>query len=141
MAVRKQVIALRRQDPTATLQQIANTFRLSRERVRQILARANVATKAERVIRLCGVCEKPLNHNQPKHCSLSCRHQASIVGIICSNCGNLFLIPKGQFNARKKRHLSDYFFCSKVCYGQYFGKNYGFLSHPENIKTPKRSSS
>ena len=143
MAVSKadpaKVIALRQGNPFATLQEIADPFAISKERARQILAGAGVATKAERVIRLCGICEKPLKSSQPKHCSRFCRHKASIAEVVCSACDKVFELPKGQFTARKKRHLHNYFFCSKVCYGRFFGKNYGFLSHPENIRTPKRS--
>ena len=135
------VVASRLANPFASLQQIADPFHISREWVRRILVKANVATAAVRVIRLCGVCSKPLNSSQPKHCSRYCRHKASIAEAVCSNCNKVFELPRGQFTARKKRHLSNYFFCSKVCYGQYFGKNYGFLSHPENINTPKRSAS
>lgn len=136
-----EVIALRQSKPSASLQQIADTLPIpiSRERVRQILARANVATAAERVRVFCGVCGKPLKRAELKHCSRHCRHQSSITKAVCSNCGKVFELIKSQFAARKKRHLSNYFFCSKVCYGQWFGKNYGFLAHPENINTPKRN--
>jgi len=140
-ADRAEVIALRQSNPFASLQQIADTLPtpISRERVRQILARAKVETKAARVQRLCGICEKPLKSNQPKHCSLSCRHQASITKAICSNCGKLFTIQQSQLYARINRNSTNNLFCSNYCMGQSHGKNYGFYAHPENIKTPKRS--
>ena len=140
MAVRNKVIALRRQDPFATLQQIASTFHITREGVRQILARANVATRAERVPMICEVCGNKLPNSRARFCSLSCQHKASIAEAICSNCGKVFELPKSQLAARIKRHLIPNLFCSKYCSGQFAGKNYGFAVHPENIIMLKRSS-
>lgn len=134
------VIALRRYDPFATLQQIADTFHITRERVRQILAGAKIATGAERIPRLCEVCGKPLISHQPRHCSRYCLHQASIAEAVCSNCGEVFELPKSQLTARIKRHITNNLFCSRFCFGQFAGKNYGFFAHPENSGGRKQRS-
>jgi hypothetical protein len=54
------------------------------------------------------------------------------VTLTCGNCKKDFTLSRSEFNARNRRKKIPMFFCSRSCYGAYFGNHYGFGVHPEN---------
>lgn len=128
--------------PEATLKQIAAKFGITRERVRQILAKANLPTrhrtpgKSYYACNNCGRVFPPHGSRSPNiFCSWECfklYHQANkFATLACDECGKLFKLRYTQLSARVK-HGQKHFFCSRSCNGRSVGKNYGFSAHPEN---------
>ena len=129
-AVRKKVvIALRKSNPCATLEEIGQDVNVSRERVRQILNKANLPTRKHLVINLCNNCGgniRRYNRNQ-QFCNKECRRAYSRIQIACSFCGALkeYRAKEVTWNIEHNGRSSDLFFCSKQCQGKWLGKNHG----------------
>jgi DNA-directed RNA polymerase subunit RPC12/RpoP len=130
-------------NPCATLEQIANKYNISRERVRQRLATAGLPTRRIKQPYLCLNCGKEFTpqNKVPKFCSQKCRHEYHNPLVECVECGKLFRIRLGYLKRKIKNGRADNLFCSKTCYGKYFGREFGFVAHPENAthRLPKWS--
>jgi endogenous inhibitor of DNA gyrase (YacG/DUF329 family) len=79
--------------------------------------------------RCCISCGKPVEHHN-LYCK-ECFHKAHYVTLTCAVCGKSFEREKSQYNPKKKRILKEYF-CSKVCYGVWLGRNHGFGVNTQN---------
>ena len=95
-ARREAILEYRRDDPYATLAEIAQLVGVTRERVRQVLLKHLLPTTAVTVakaVRRCKVCYKPITRNGSKHyCSMACLTKDHQVSLVCSVCGKPFKI-------------------------------------------------
>jgi len=109
----------------ATLQQIGDKYGVTKERVRQILSREQLPTRAiiERKIVYCLHCGKETPNL--KFCSHECQQAYHSVEAVCSQCGRMFSLRQSELIARTKHNTTGLLFCSKQCYGKWFGTNYG----------------
>ena len=128
------VIELRKQDSRLTLQQIGVMVGVTRERVRQLLSKAGLQTKAcrPRRQRFCEVCNSLCPGRRKVYCSDECWHRAHWVWVECSACKRLKEVRKSYILRHAKRGY-EHFFCSKRCLGSRLAANYGFGVFPEHI--------
>lgn len=101
--------------------QIAKEIGISRERVRQLLVKAGLPTSREEV---CSICNRPTlqgslchRHKNPP------RRKAATITIICHTCKKERTMLASD--VRRSRKV-PFFFCSKKCYGIWWGSTYGF---------------
>ena len=114
-----------------TSSRIARAVGRSRQRISQVLHKLglqhNVLPAKVLTVRPCCICGNPVSGNR-KFCD-KCR----TVTFTCSICGVKCSIPRHQYDVRlRDRKVADWF-CSKRCYGVYFGRHNGFALHPEHM--------
>jgi len=146
---------LRLKNPCVTLDGIAEMIskqtgepKLSRERIRQILASHNVETRAKKTFEFtCNTCGKRFTRKlheitlkKPLFCSEQCMRDYYKVPLICTQCGKPFtrMLSKVKRSLRSQSCNKIGFFCSTHCahlyWGALLGNNYGFVAHPEYIR-------
>ena len=127
----EKVITYRQRNPCMSGQAIADRLGITRERVRQILQKVNLPTRAYKVPKLCAYCgdviDKPY---RKKYCSTDCHNKDTFVQVSCSYCGNLHTRHKSYVICNTRRSGGDYFFCNNVCQGKYLGTHWGKLPSP-----------
>jgi hypothetical protein len=113
------IVDYRLNNPCLTLQAIGNKFGLSRERVRQLLARANVKTsnylwdKKTRCI-ICG--KRSSGCHQFRMCR-ECYTKQHYITLICAMCNKPFEVQQWTIlHPDEKRHRK---FCSRQCFNKY----------------------
>lgn len=119
--VYESVLEMRTKNPCATLQTIGDKVGVSRERVRQILKRDGLKTKAtsKRKVYLCLNCGKELDGQRKKFCSRTCQYEYGHPLVECVECHKLFRVRIAQL-LRYERS-----FCSRECHGRWMGKKFG----------------
>ena len=134
---RHSIIATRDRNPCATLQQIADKYDITRERVRQVLASEGRATKAIRLPNpnyICPYCGgvKSWVSAQCENCQEAERAKVRWVTLICDQCGGTFERRQSEVLIRAKlRGYQGRIFCSKRCQGVYTAEHYG-IGAPNN---------
>lgn len=126
------VIKERQENPCATLQQLGDKANVCRERARQILKKERLSTRHFTPRYICLQCGKDLAYRKRPFCSWECKAIYNMIPVECSECGTVFYRTWNNAFWRLNRNVSGVMFCSKQCQGKYCGKNFGFLSHPEN---------
>lgn len=123
IADRKFVAVIRSAHPEYTLQQIANLFDVSRERVRQILVHFELPTRRQYLSKYrCPVCQIPKQHaNRCRRCTLA----ANSIFVSCNTCKTEIRVTPGAYSRHMKFPYSGKFYCNKRCFGSFIGKNYG----------------
>lgn len=130
------VIGLRKKYPCWTLQKIATKVNLSRERVRQILVREKLSTRAQKQSLHCRYCGAEITYknayaarikkNFVDLCSKCHRKYELLTMLECEECKVHFLrrtsLVVYMFGVRNYQHV----WCSKHCQGVWVGKNHGF---------------
>ena len=156
------IVTFRSEHPAATLKIIGQAFGLTRERVRQVLKRAGVATRGVTVRRTvpcyeCARCHRTFRpyaslrlriaagRSQPPTYCPQCYHETRRVQVPCDECGapvvravsNIIWKSRGESPAARRYH--GRFFCNGVCRGRYMGKHYGWGSpeHPIQLLVDK----
>ncbi len=130
--LRQQVINSRIHNPCATLQEIGEPLKISRERVRQILKAHKLPTRKFVPTHPCLNCGKSIKPKTKTFCTKECRTKYMHIQVECSECGKLFTIYQpALINRMKERKLSE-IFCSKQCYGRYWGMHHGKPLHPNH---------
>lgn len=111
-------------NPELTLDQIGDTFNVTRERIRQVLVGLELPTKAKRHIRWvpCPNCGKPIHHR--RFCSMECLSAYCLIEVSCEVCGESILRNRKERTYRRDNGY-EHTFCSKVCQGKWLGTNYG----------------
>lgn len=126
---REAEVLRRRTEEDQTLEEIAQFFSVTRERIRQI------QTKAERKLGLEHFRRKPApdktclqcgiiysGRHKSNYCSKQCWHDSRVIKKNCSQCGIEF--TSLSMKARIKRNRSGLFFCSRRCQGIWLGHHY-----------------
>lgn len=135
---RDRVIELKNDNRFITQVEIGNEVGVSRERVRQILNKVGLNNASEirekkKRERTCAYCGNPRSRNNHKYCSRACACKAHRVDVTCEECGstvNRTLSETKVYENYRNRH--KHFFCDRVCFGKWVGKNYGFGTYPEH---------
>jgi len=136
------VVETKLRNPCATLQQIADKYKVTRERIRQILEPYNLPTgNSMRAYkpRVCPECGHKITNSKSKRCG-KCYLKEHRVTLACDMCGKLFtrhlseVIYQENAPAEKRPNGKPRrnWFCSRHCLGVWRGKHYGFRAHPEN---------
>ena len=146
------IVAYRQANPCLTLESIGLRFGITRERVRQVLARSGAPTK-HRIIRPtyeCQTCHAPFmltwsQQNQtktkPMFCP-SCRNDAAYMTLPCTNCGAPKQVSAAEYvwkiDHPKATNLGVGYtgrvFCNSHCFGVWAGKNFGGNRHARRQK-------
>ncbi len=136
------VIDQRIHNPCATLEAIGKEADVCRERVRQILNKYNMPTKAifipKHGLWQCVNCGKSFagkNESQNKlYCSRRCRGIHNRLVLECPICSKQFLRRKTVLMRQMKdrKYVTKSVFCSRHCFGLWLAANHGFRAHPEN---------
>ena len=130
---RADVIRLRQANPCWHGVQIAGALGLSKERVRQILAQEGLLTKRYSPQYQCLNCDtvfRPGNYSSIKFCSVACSKAYQDITLICEVCGTSFKRRQVDYiwNVNHPHPLTgrpyDHTFCSRHCWGVWFGKNH-----------------
>ena len=144
--LRQRIVELRLNNPCLTLQGIGNDVSVSRERVRQILAREGLPTAAYKPKQryYCMYCGKIIENKNKCFCNMECHKAYSLIPLTCGSCGEVFYRTISQLWSSMYRHNTNgtsqvAYFCSKKCNGVWTGKNYGFKKgHDINARLGKR---
>ncbi len=134
------IAVLIRKNPDQTLQELGDQVGVTRERVRQLIMINGIQGRTkfslgprgpmlavETLHGRCGECSYALN--QWGVCK-RCRPRRVLkekLRLLCYGCGKIFLRP--EYLQRSKMT-----FCSKICFGRYAGKHFGF-----GVTKPKSS--
>lgn len=122
------IVNMRKINPCATLEQIGIKNNVSRERVRQILDKANLPTRhyIKRTLYTCLNCGKETT-NKHGFCSLLCRKAYNTITLVCDGCGRLFPRKKADvLTHNEDRGYKGHCFCSHKCQLEYY------WSHPHS---------
>lgn len=133
-----------------TLQDIANQFGVTRERVRQVINKNKLQNypgrqkpdKGNKRI-TCSYCNEKVElgkSNQPRKAHPECVENAVWSEPTCHVCNKPFKIRTKVLNRIMARRTSawtkDVVFCSKHCYGSYWGSLFGYGNkHNKRVKT------
>lgn len=129
MTVRETIIRLRTAHPEWPLREIAQVVSRTGERVRQVLAKANLPTKCVRPLgaapHLCIKCQLVWLRKTLKYCS-PCRPRAKKVWLTCSFCTVPFPLPERSYNERIGEG-QRFFYHNRSCF--YLGRKAGQSSY------------
>ena len=134
---RSAVVATRSRNPCATLQDIADKYEVSRERIRQILSEEQASTKSISRASLLRIC--PLCGGFKSQVSILCSRcreaewaKVRWVTLICDQCEKTFNRRQAHVLNRAKRYgFGGPVFCSRRCQGIYTAEHYG-IGTPNN---------
>jgi DNA-directed RNA polymerase subunit M/transcription elongation factor TFIIS len=116
---RQEIIDYRLENPETTLQGIADNFKITRERVRQILFKAGVPTKGTKFLdKNAYICPKCGEHKAyySRLCR-KCSYAERRILIPCDACGKLISRVRGDVEQDIKRNPDVSFYCSRECQG------------------------
>jgi len=117
---RLEIIYLRENFPELTLREIGEKVELTRERVRQILTTANLATKSlariSTPLPLCATCNKTLAHKRLKFCNQKCQFPNGKTTFQCSTCGMFKTVMTSVYRRISQKNSKIY--CSRICRGR-----------------------
>ena len=134
------VVSLRQSRPCDTLAEIGSRVGLTKERVRQILAREGLPTRAysTRVMFACSICGLPCpprplvsypsaTGDRAVFCSPECKRDYHRPQVACEMCGKLFRRHKSLLVRKSKdpRYTTRANYCSRRCFGHVIGALYG----------------
>lgn len=123
-------IELRKATPCLTLQEVGDKLGVSRERVRQLLNRAELPTMHYKVTNRCSKCGVEVPKSNRSGLCKECKEESHRVPLICDQCGELFYRGQHQVISQSQPHTGYY--CSRQCYGKYFGIHYGRGRQPKD---------
>lgn len=111
------IIDYRQSNPNMTLVEIGDLVGVSKERVRQILAKANIETRSTNRIPKslpnCKNCGKPVPSRGRLYCSNECQHPNGKTKINCHYCDKEIILRSAEYRTRIQR--ARYIHCSKEC--------------------------
>ena len=145
-AVAPTALALQKQHPDWTWQRIATEVGVTRERVRQVMAKAGIPNPSLALSLLnepkCQKCGLGVLRRHTKLCP-ECRYEdVEVYDLVCSECGKTFE-RKAWLQDRQDRinpHHGTIVFCGRPCQGKYLAKHSGFIAHPENMRYQRKTS-
>ncbi len=136
--LQKSIIALRQQYPNMKAFRMAKQLRCSREMVRQVLIREHMPTKVVnpcKVTYVCNWCGGEIKTHAKWFCSDACHKAYYEDELVCSFCGEPYKLSRNQAKHRVLRSKSGRNYCTKTCQGKDIAIRYGFVAHPENIRS------
>ena len=116
-----------------TLQSIGDEFGVTRERIRQLIVQHGLQNASGRIKPdsrpTCKECGLKINGNKGRSFHSSCYEKYVWATLSCAQCNKEFKLRKKDLKRRQERR-SDWtkntFFCSRECYGSYWGTRFGF---------------
>ena len=138
MTDRSAIVATRRRNPCATLQEIGDKYGVTKERIRQILKEKGEATRhwtARSAARTGNVC--PSCGGWKEDISVRClncyrlkqraERGSTLVPVSCDWCGKItWRYPAWVIRSANSPRHKGHQFCNRRCQGSWVGTNYGF---------------
>ena len=127
------VLAMARQVPPPPVAVIGQEFGITKERVRQIFARAGVAKPPAQKWTAWCACGKKLAHGNWR--CMECRIAATLrVTQPCAFCSAPVTRRASDVRSRMKTTGKDFLlaFCTRQCHGSYMARQCDFGVHPEH---------
>jgi len=114
----QQTIEYRKSFPEMSLQEIGDAVGYTRERIRQILSKENLATRASgrgpnRPQDLCLRCNQPVPRRRMLYCSAECRNPNGKTTFNCSYCNQSVTVMTSDYKSRSSRSSNIY--CNRTC--------------------------
>ena len=137
-ATSAKVIALRIYNPSLKGSEISSLIGISRERVRQILKKYELPTKASINYNSCLQCKKSTGKTGRKFCNPTCRTLYINIQLECEVCHN-------KFDRRKAVHEHNlekgykHIYCCKQCQGHWLGVHHGGMGRGRVVIKPIRT--
>jgi hypothetical protein len=130
MLDKEKLAKMRWMNPCATLQELSDSFGVTRERIRQVLNELELPTKhySEKKMVSCLQCGSPIKEGK-EFCNLKCQNAYNTILITCSQCGKLMERKACQTlltESRMKLGYKGNFFCSKRCQGFWLAEKHGY---------------
>ena len=124
--------------PHGAQAELAQQFGVSHEWIRQVANKYGLTGRiSTRTITVCGGCGKEMANKVRGICT-ACRR----VELPCANCGKpksvLASTLAARINASEKRAAAGQpvytgrVYCDRKCYGQWFGRNHGIQTRPQD---------
>jgi len=130
------ILRIRRANICISGADIARRVGVTRQRAAQILKGENSRLIVAQYCMTCGtelVGKKKARHQQ--FCSRKCYIDHHNVSVVCSGCGKVFQIMVGALIAKNRNRKVEGIYCSKRCWGRYFGTRYGSNRNAEVYQT------
>jgi len=126
MSVKSKVLEILAEDPAIPYSNIGDEVGVSRERVRQIATQYGYPPRMGRGKpgKTCPVCGKVFYKNNNTYCSTDCGYKSRRKKIVvnCHQCGKPIERTPGTMRSK-----SGYYFCDRVCFGRWTGKNHSSI--------------
>ncbi len=127
------VIRFRKDNPCMSCASIARKVGVSRERVRQLLARSHLRTRVK-VSKTCSGCGKRLSYNTITGLCRQCLSAQAHITLVCDYCGKEFTRLACMLTYQIGKRGYQHVYCNRKCVGKVAGEKYGFAAHPENAE-------
>src|SRR3972149_10314595 len=132
--IEDKLIKLRQENPCLTLQALGDIIHRSRERVRQLLAKNNVATKRISLPKYqCQQCHRKIAKDNKSGFCRQCKHPNTYMDIPCFHCGKIVHRQIAAIKNNLTRGGHGNVFCDKSCFGKYIAAKTGFTVYPEHM--------
>lgn len=118
------IIEIRDHMPSISGAEIGRYIGVSREYVRQVLKGAGRPTNALANKKPCPQCGKPIPKGNHKYCCQECRHNVTLVPVICDSCGKLIWVSGKKKIRFEEKYGQKHHFCNNTCKGRYVGTHY-----------------
>lgn len=127
ISTKSKVLEILAEDPDIPYSSIGNEVGVSRERVRQIAQQYGFPARTGRAKpgKTCPVCGKVFYKKNNTYCSTDCGYKSRQrkVSLNCHQCGKPLERTPGTMRSK-----SGYYFCDRVCFGRWTGKNHSTAS-------------
>jgi len=111
------IINYRNHYPDMTLEEIGLTVGVTKQRVSQILTKANVETRSRKKIPApmpkCQTCGNPVSHRRRLFCGYTCQFPQGKTSTNCHYCNKELTLMTSVYNSRLRR--SRFIHCSRAC--------------------------
>ncbi len=131
-------------DGWRSLDDVGKEFGVTRERIRQLRKKYGIPSfRVLKEKRYCLTCDRLLFANNH---GIYCRAHRPLAGqyVECGSCGKQFFLANYNITARTRPvhrlrtgPRTTPFFCSRSCYGKWWGTHYGYGMRPQNRHTAK----
>ena len=114
----QQTVEYRKAFPEMSLQEIGDAVGYTRERIRQILSKENLATrssgrKVSRPQDPCLRCNQPVPRRRMLYCSPQCRNPQGQTTFSCAQCNQSVTVMTSVYKSRASRSSNIY--CNRTC--------------------------
>jgi len=121
-SIYSKVVKFRQENPEATLQKIASSVGITKQRAWRILTEAGFRIEGVNKYYRCKECGKYLGIKKKSYCP-ECKRKLKLIPVSCDTCGKIFYrSAKSQERLITKRNYK-HTFCSRQCLGKWLAQH------------------